>query len=83
MSVSHASPALRARYNDRPWSWRGNGPDAGGEYLAAAFLNDGSMAAVIPIQNDLNNRLGFGRLRRGSRLEYRARRAAPRLPDAN
>lgn len=41
-------------------SWRGNGPDAGGEYLAAAFLNDRSIAVVIPIQNDANKRLGFG-----------------------
>jgi hypothetical protein len=41
-------------------SWRGNGPDAGGEYLAAAFLNDESIAVVIPVQNDANKRLGFG-----------------------
>jgi hypothetical protein len=40
-------------------SWRGNGPDAGGEYLATAFLNDGSIAVVTPIQNDANKRLGF------------------------
>jgi hypothetical protein len=41
-------------------SWRNNQPDPGGEYLAAAFLNDGSIAVVVPIQNDANRRLGFG-----------------------
>ena len=41
-------------------SWRGNRPDPGGEYLATAFLNDGSLAVVTPIQNDANKRLGFG-----------------------
>jgi len=41
-------------------SWRGNDPDAGGEYLAAMFLNDGSLAVVVPIQNEAKKRTGFG-----------------------
>ena len=40
-------------------SWRGNGPDAGGEYLATAFLNDRSIAVVTPIQNAAMSRFGL------------------------
>jgi hypothetical protein len=40
-------------------SWRDNRPEAGGEYLAVAFLVDGSIAVVSPIQNAASKRLGF------------------------
>lgn len=53
-------PVVRVTATMALESWRGNGPEAGGEYLATAFLNDGSLAVVIPIQNDANKRLGFG-----------------------
>jgi len=53
--------ALRARIS-RPITleaFRGKKPDAGGEYLATAFLRDGSIAVVTPIQNPAKQRLGF------------------------
>jgi hypothetical protein len=34
-------------------------PDAAGEYLATAFLNDGSLVVVTPIQNVRKQRFGF------------------------
>jgi hypothetical protein len=40
-------------------AFRGKNPDAGGEYLATAFLRDGSIAVVTPIQNGAKQRLGF------------------------
>ena len=40
-------------------AFRGKNPDAGGEYLATAFLRDGSIAVVTPIQNPAKQRLGF------------------------
>lgn len=42
-------------------SWRGTPPraDVGGEYLAAAWLRDGSLAVVTPIQHESAGRLGF------------------------
>jgi hypothetical protein len=42
-------------------SWRGDPPraDAGGEYLAARWLSDGSLAVVTPIQHESAGRLGF------------------------
>lgn len=42
-------------------SWRGTPPraDAGGEYLATAWLRDGSLAVVTPIQHESAGRLGF------------------------
>jgi hypothetical protein len=42
-------------------SWRGTPlhADAGGEYAAVTFLNDGSVAVVTTIQNAAANRLGF------------------------
>jgi hypothetical protein len=42
-------------------SWRGDPPhaDTGGEYIATAFLRDGSVAVVTPIQHASAHRLGF------------------------
>lgn len=40
-------------------SFRGGKADPGGEYLATAFLRDGSMGVVTPIQNKAKGRDGF------------------------
>jgi hypothetical protein len=53
------NPTVRVTDPQALESWRDNELDAGGEYLATAFLNDGSIAVVTPIQNGARKRLGF------------------------
>jgi hypothetical protein len=59
------TPRVIAAPPFQPDTWRG-GPDAaspsrdpGGEYLAVAFLDDGGLAVVSPIQNARAKRFGF------------------------
>jgi hypothetical protein len=56
-----AHPLMRLSSPMTMESWRGNplAADAGGEYLAAAFLSDGTFAVVTPVQNEAGGRLGF------------------------
>ena len=55
-----ASPAVRLSMAFPLEAFRGNGKaDSGGEYLATAFLRDGSIAVVTPLQNIAKHRMGF------------------------